>query len=118
MDETLQKTLLVWAAFAIVFGPLLTRSSIRRQHIHGGIFAHIFHFIGATALVAVVPTIIAALVFGGGFELAFPLAVSLVLASLFCMLLFAIVEKPALEAYVSHREDRGWTEEDARTSGM
>lgn len=118
MDETLQKTLLVWAAFAIVFGPLLTRSSLRRQPIHGGILAQFFHFLGATALVAVIPTIIAALIFGGGFRLAFPLAVSLVLTSLFCMILFAIVERPALRAYESQREDLGWTEKDARTSGL
>jgi hypothetical protein len=118
MDETLKNTLIIWAAFAIVFGPFLTRSSIRRSPVRGGVLAHLFHFIAATAAVAVVPTIIAALVFGGGFRLAFPLALTLMLTSLFSLVIFAIIEKPAIQTYEASLEDRGWTEEDARTSGL
>ena len=118
MDETLQKTLVVWFAFALVLGPLLTRSSIRRSRVHGGIIAHVFHFVGAFSLVGVVPAIFAALVFGGGFRLAFPLGLTLLLVSMFSLVLFAIVERPALQAYQETHEEKGWTEEDARASGL
>lgn len=118
MDEALRNTLIVWALFAVVFGPLLTRASIRLKPIHGGMLAHIFHFIGATAMVAVVPAVIAALVFGGGFKLAFPFALALMLGGLLAMVFFAIIEHPAMTAYEASRKDRGWTEQDARSSGL
>ena len=116
--DALEKTLLVWAVAAVILGPLLTRSSIRRKPIYGNIVAHVLHFISATAMVAVVPAIFAALIFGGGFELAFPFALTLVLTGLFSLALFAIVEKPAAQAYERSQEERGWTEEDARSSGL
>jgi len=117
MDDTVIKTFAVWLAFAIVFGPLLTRSSIRRNAIHGGIVAHIFHFVGATALMTVIPTLIAALVFGAGGEM-LPFVITLAVVSMLSMIIFAIAERPALEAYQKAQEDRGWTEEDARSSGL
>lgn len=116
--DAFQKTLLVWVVFAVILGPLLTRSSIRRKPIYGNIVAQLLHFVGATAMVAVVPAIIAALLFGGGFALAFPFALTLVLTSLFSLVLFAIVEKPAAQAHERSQEERGWTEEDARSSGL
>jgi hypothetical protein len=117
MDDTVIKTFAVWLAFAIVFGPLLTRSSIRRNAIHGGTVAHIFHFIGATALMTVIPTFIAALVLGAGGEM-LPFVITLAVVSMLSMIIFAIAERPALEAYQKAQEDRGWTEEDARSSGL
>jgi hypothetical protein len=118
MDDAIVKTLAVWLAFAVILGPLLTRSSIRRNAIHGGIVAHIFHFIGATALMTVIPTFIAALIFGGGGKIAIPFAIALALTSSLSMIIFAIAERPALEAYQKAQDDRGWTEEDARSSGL
>ena len=116
--DALEKTLLVWAIFAAVLGPLLSRSSVRREPIYGGLVAQVLHFVGVTAMAAVVPAIIAALVFGGGFRLAFPFALILMLTSLFFMVLFAIIERPALQTHESAQEDRGWTEADARSSGL
>ena len=118
MSVELQRTLLVWVISAAILGPLLARSSIRRSPIYGGIVAHGFHFVGAFLMVAVIPAIIAALIFGGGIELALPLAAILMLGSLFVLILFAIVEKPALQAHQLRNEDRGWTEEDARASRL
>ena len=118
MDETIARTFAVWLAFAVIFGPLLTRSSIRRNAIHGGMLAHIFHFVGATTLMTVIPTLIAALILGAGGKIAISFAITLAITSSLSMIIFAIAERPALDAYEQAQENRGWTEEDARSSGL
>jgi ABC-type sulfate transport system permease component len=60
------------------------------------------------------PVVLASLILGGGFELAFPLALSFMLTSLISLVIFATIEQPAREKAVN----QGWTEQDARTSGL
>jgi hypothetical protein len=119
MDETTQQVILICLVFAVVFGPLAARSSNRRATIYGGLIAQIFHFIGAAALVSVLPAVIAGLVLGGGFRAGVPVAVGLLVISLSSLVVFAIFEQPTLNAVEAQKgDDQGWTEEDARSSGL
>ncbi|MBC7869452.1 MAG: hypothetical protein H7Y09_01325 [Chitinophagaceae bacterium] len=117
MTHHVLEILAVSVVFGIIFGPLIARSSSRREKVYGGALAQVFHVIGAGAMVGILPGVIAGLIFGGGFGTAFPVALGLLATSLFSMVLFAIVEKPARPA-PQPTEDRGWTEEDARKSGL
>jgi hypothetical protein len=45
---------------------------------------------------------------------AFPLALSFMVAGFLALVIFAIIEQPARSVQLS----KGWTEQDARTSGM
>ncbi|MBZ0302898.1 MAG: hypothetical protein K8J31_24345 [Anaerolineae bacterium] len=113
MNNTLL-ALIIGLGFGLVLGYFVARSSARREKIYGGQVAQIFHYIGAAAVTGVLPVVIASLVLRGGFGLAFPLAVSFMVSGFLALILFAIVEQPAR----SQVETRGWTEQDARTSGL
>ena len=93
--DVLTQSLLVCAVFAVIFGPLTARSSHRRSPIRGGIVAQAFHLIGTMAFVSVLPGVIAALILGGGFETAFPLALTLSVLSFLSLLVFAVFEHSA-----------------------
>ncbi|MBZ0297609.1 MAG: hypothetical protein K8L99_33945 [Anaerolineae bacterium] len=118
MDDLLLKILAVTAVFALIFGPLATRSSMRREPVYGGTLAKVFHFLGVTLLVVVLPSVLTALILGGGFRVAFPVGMTLLLSSLVMLVIFAVFERPARTAALADAEDRGWTEKDARTSGL
>jgi uncharacterized membrane protein (DUF485 family) len=115
-----QIALLVGLAFAVVFGFLTARSSNKREKIYGGLLAQVFHYIGAGSFVAVLPVVLTSLIVGGGFKLAFPMGVGFLVTSLVALVVFAIFERPALEAAKRKikTEDRGWTKEDAISSGL
>jgi hypothetical protein len=121
MDRPLLDAVIVCIIFAVIFGPLTARSTLRREPVHGGRLPMIFNLIGASALVAVLPGVIAALVLGGGFRLAFPLALTCVFISITALVIFASLEYPArsrFEADQQRKAQQGWTEEDARRSGL
>jgi hypothetical protein len=113
MDRTLL-ALLIGLGCGLVLGYFTARSSAKREKIYGGQAALIFHYIGAAAVTGVLPLVLASLIVGGGFGTAFPLAVSFMLTGFLSLVIFAIVEQPARASHVS----QGWTEQDARTSGM
>ena len=113
MDRTLLG-LLIGLGFGLVLGYFTARSSAQREKIYGGQTALIFHYIGAAAVTGILPLVLATLILGGGFSTAFPLAVSFMVTGFLALVIFAIIEQPARSAQVS----KGWTEQDARTSGM
>ena len=121
MERPLLDAVIVCIIFAVIFGPLTARSSLRREPVHGGLLPVLFNLLGASALVAVLPGVITALVLGGGFRLAFPLALACVAISLGALMIFAALEYPArsrFEAEQQRKTEQGWTEEDARRSGL
>ena len=119
MDETVfVQALTISLVFGIVVGALTARSSHRREPIYGGVPAHVFHVAGAIAYAAVLPAVLSTLILGGGFRTAATLALTLVTTSLLTLMLFAVVERPVRNQRLNQRDESGWTEEDARTSGL
>lgn len=106
--------LLIGLGFGLVLGYFTARSSARREKIYGGQAAMIFHYIGAAAVTGVLPVVLSSLILGGGFGTAFPLAISFMLTGFLSLVIFAIIEQPARSVQLA----KGWTEQDARTSGM
>jgi cyanate permease len=100
--------------FALIFGIFVARGSNQREPIHGGPLAQVFHYIGSSGVAGTLPVVLASLILGGGFGMAFPLALSFMATSLIALVIFAAIEQPARQ----NIEDRGWTEQDARTSGL
>jgi MFS family permease len=110
--------LLVGAAFAVVFGPLTARSTERREKIYGGTVARVLNLIASVLFVAIVPTVLTGVILGHGF-LGLPYALAYFLASFIVLLIYAMIERPAREANVTERSIvQGWTEQDARSSGL
>ena len=117
MDNALI-ALVVGLVCALVLGYFTAQGALRREPVYGGSAAQFFHYIGAAGVTGTLPVVLASLILRGGFSLAFPLALSFMGTSLVALVIFAIIELPARERAESLAESRGWTEEDARTSGL
>ncbi len=111
-------TFLVVVFCAVVFGPLTARSSNRREAIYGGVASQVLHLAACMSFVGMIPGVLAALITGAGFELAFPLALGLFALSVVILLAFALVEQEPRRIALEKEQAQGWTEEDARTSGL
>lgn len=104
-------------AFALYVGRIVAKHSIRTENIHGGNTAEQLHLIACTLFAAIAPSIlIAAFVFHLGLG-AFLWGVTLFGLIFLCLIAFAYFELPA-RAKAKRSEDKGWTAEDARTSGL
>ncbi len=106
---------------------MMARNSVQRQAIHSGP-ARIMHYLAASTMTAVTPTVLLNLivmrigflpVVGEHWNVILSTVVivlAMVASTLFFLVLHAILEKPYLGQVSA--VDRGWTEEDARTSGL
>jgi len=106
--------LLIGLGCGLVLGYFTARSSAKREKIYGGQAALIFHYIGAAAVTGVLPVVLSSLILGGGFSTAFPLGVGFMVTGFLALVIFAVIEQPARSEHLA----KGWTEQDARTSGM
>lgn len=110
--------------FILVIGGVLlgfwaANQSQQRDPLRGGIPSRIFHQITASIMISLTPTVLTCIII-----LRIPilqvvgLIVVMVAIALASMMAHAYFEKPAIENYVDEAAKRGWTEEDARTSGL
>jgi hypothetical protein len=91
------------------------RASIRKRKIYGGTPSQLFHFLGVAFYIAVLPAgVCGTALVGFGFGL--PLLLIFLALAFVSLFIFAVFERPLI-----HNEpnvSRGWTEEDARSSGL
>lgn len=122
--------LMALAALALWLGRLVHRRSLQQQPVHGGGVARFFNFLSGLCFVAILPTVCASVLFlhpelinvaGMTLNPLIPIVLGLAALSLLLSFLFALVEKaPAARDHQekARRERQGWTEEDARSSGL
>ncbi len=111
-------------------GWLVHARSVSHLPIHGGLLSLTFNYLSSACFVAILPTVLmtvlvlhpAPLQLAGIVWSPLLLAiVSLGLGSLLFAILHALAERAPLqraEAELAASESRGWTEKDARTSGL
>ncbi len=103
--------------FALYFGRIVAAHSIRTEKIHGGNEAQWLHYAASALFASVAPSVlVGAIIFHLSLG-SLVLGLSLGGLSFLCLIGFAYVELPA-RAKVKRNEDKGWTAEDARTSGL
>ena len=126
------KTLLTLglAALVLALGMVVHRRSLRQAPIHGGGLSAFFNFLSGACFVAIFPTVCVSVlalhpelveVAGLTVNPLILIVVGLALGSLLSSLLFAIMERAPAEAAAAEaarRDSHGWTEEDARRSGL
>lgn len=116
--------LLIGFVFGIVAGIFTARASERRDPIYGGTGAHVFHYITAAIFTASPVAVIGSLFamegvgFWGRLGTAVLIALTFLVISHIFALIFAMLERPARENALAEQVERGWTEQDARTSGL
>ena len=132
MDPSLVKqiTLIVLVAIGLRLGLLVHQRSGVNKTIHGGALSQLLNLLSGMCFVAILPTVCLsvlilhpeALSFGGlTWHPILFIVISLGLGSFVFALLHALVERAPLqraELEAAAVEARGWTEEDAKTSGL
>jgi hypothetical protein len=113
MDQ-LQLALMIGLACGAILGYFVARRSNQRDKIDGGMWAQVFHYIGASSVVGILPTVLTCLILGLGFRTAFPLALTFLLTGWIALMIYAVFERSARVNLSA--EDRGWTREDASKS--
>lgn len=111
-------------AFGLVAGIFVQRSSNNRDPIYGGGAARLLHYLGASTVSAMPVTVIGVVIAlhgnGLGVRLGYALLTGLSLGVVMytTMFIFATIERPAREHALRQKAEAGWTEKDARTSGL
>ncbi len=132
MDPSLAKPLALLALALIVLrlGLAVHRRSTAQQAIHGGPLSALLNLLSGLCFVAILPTVcLSVLVLhpeaitlaGVTWHPILLIVLGLGLGSLFFALLHGVVERGPLErarAEAARHEALGWTEQDARTSGL
>lgn len=115
---------LVWGitiVFALIFGTLTARSSMRREKIHGGTVAIIFNWIASVVMLMVLPLILGSIFIGHNAGYGIVIGLLLIGVCGILLVIFAVFEKAPRDAYLKTlipKEDKGWTAEDALKSGL
>jgi len=121
---------IVLVVLVLGLGYLVNQHSLKREPVYGGTPSIIFNFLTGLFFVAIMPTVCMSVlvihpglvdVAGITFNPVLLMVIVFALLSIFSSILFAIVEKAPLEqalAEKAKREAEGWTEEDAKTSGL
>ena len=132
MDPSLTKSLALVALVVIVLrlGWLVHQRSVSQNAIHGGALSQLFSLLSGMCFIAILPTICMSVIVlhpdmmsaaGLTWNPILLIVVTLGLGSLAFALLHAIFERVPLQR--AQREAaaidaRGWTEQDAKTSGL
>ena len=118
------------AAQIVWLGVRVHRRSVQRDPIHGGALAALFNLLSGMCFIAILPTVCASVlllhpdmlsVAGVAISPIIAIVVVLAVLSLVFSVLFAVFERAPLERAQNERalrESQGWTEQDARTSGL
>lgn len=115
---------------ALYLGWRVNRHSIQRESVYGGACSVFFNYLSGLFFAAIFPTVCMSVlvlhpemvnIAGIIFNPIVLIVVIFALLSLLSAILFAIVERGPLERALEERTTRaaqGWTEEDAKTSGL
>ena len=121
---------IVLVVLVLGLGYIVNQHSLKRAPVYGGVPSIIFNFLTGMFFVAIMPTVCLSVlvihpsmvnVAGITFHPILLIIIIFAFLSIFSSVLFAIVEKTPLEkalAEQAQRESAGWTEEDAKTSGL
>ncbi len=132
MDPSLVKPLTLLALLAIVLrlGLVVNRRSGADKPIHGGALSQVMNFLSGLCFVAILPTVCLSVLILHPEALRFAgitwhpilfIVVALGLGSFVFALLHAIIERAPLQRAqqeAAAADARGWTEADAKTSGL
>ena len=132
MDHSLVKHLVLIALVALVLrlGLLVHQRSAANKPIHGGALSRALNLLSGMCFVAILPTVCLSVLILHPEAISFAgltwhpilfIVLSLALGSFVFALLHAIFERAPLQRAqreAASEAARGWTEEDARTSGL
>jgi uncharacterized protein YneF (UPF0154 family) len=132
MTQTLVISIVLLAIIGVLGGGYIARKSHQKEKVQGGTIGRATHFLASAILVVTAPAVLCSATFLhpeflgevviAGFNLtpladALVIALILVVAALVLLIIHAIFARPEIDR-ADPVEDRGWTAEDARKSGL
>lgn len=110
---------IVALVIGVIGGYFIAQRSAKREKIYGGVIPKAFNYIASAAMIALAPSVLCSTIVLGN-ELGFTLILlaTLLLTAIGSSMIFALFENSSRKAALSSKTDRGWTEEDARKSGL
>src|SRR5262245_25367670 len=112
--------LVIGVPFAAAVGAHIARKSIAEKPIYGGKAATAAQYVGAAGAsggAIYLPFVPILFILGKSVQWALVLGIASLLIGLGALVVLAVIERPAMAQH-QPQEDRGWTEEDARKSGL
>ncbi len=119
--------LIAMVAIGLLLGWEVHQRSASQRRIHGGAASSLFNYLSASCFAAILPTVLIIVIilrpenvtFAGIVWHPLILAVlTLGFGSYLFALLHSVVERGPMARAMGAEEARGWTEEDARSSGL
>jgi uncharacterized protein YneF (UPF0154 family) len=103
--------------FGLIIGYVIARRTEEKSPIHGGTMAWLCNYV-ASALIVSLPLTVILSIFVLDMRAAqvIIMAIGLITLAFIVLVVYAMFEKPHVKQAL--QEDRGWTEEDARSSGL
>lgn len=118
MEQTHLITYGIITVLGLIFGVSVARSSSSREAVLSGSPATIFHYLASSIMSVFALTVLASVfIVRMHFMELLVLAVGMFVVALVLLMIYAVLEKPAIDKK-AREEDTGWTEQDARTSGL
>jgi predicted MFS family arabinose efflux permease len=114
----LRSALLIGLAFGLVAGYFTARASERRETIYGGAASRIMHYITASLFTGLPIAVLLTAILGESWWRAILTALVLLVIVNISAYIFALFERPAREQALTQKAQQGYTEADARTSGL
>ena len=109
--------LVIGLSIGLILGIFTARSSMNRDPIYGGAPSKTLHYVMASIVTAMPITIVSCAI-TGGLVYAITVAVTLTATLWSTAYIFGSIERPIREQALASQAEKGWTEEDARTSGL
>ncbi len=116
--SALQQALLVGLVFGLGAGYFTARASERREAIYGGQASRIAHYITASLFTGLPIAVLFTAIWVERWWAPLPVALSLLVVVNVSAYIFAVLERPAREQALTQKAQQGYTEADARTSGL
>ena len=116
MDK-LALSLLIGLVIGIPLGLYVSMVSNRHEAVKGGTLAQVFHALGAIILCGALPGVLVEVFTGAGFLNAVVFGLSSFALAFLSLCAYAIFERPTIKQAAA-AEDRGWTAEKAKSSGL
>lgn len=114
----LRTALLIGLAFGLVAGYFTARASERREAIYGGVASQVTHYITASLFTGLPIAVLFTAILGESWWRAVLTALVLFVVVNTSAFIFAMVERPARQQALTQKAQQGYTEADARTSGL
>ncbi|MDX2162627.1 MAG: hypothetical protein SF162_14995 [bacterium] len=117
--EKLRLALTIGLLIGVPLGSYVALVSHRHQPVKGGLGAHIFHAAASIILCTALPGVLVEVFSGAGFLNAVAFGFGAVILAFLTLCGYALFERPALaQQAAADAEDRGWTAEKAKSSGL